>query len=237
MKILLSLLAFALVLSSCRKDEPDDYATTSKVYLNVVHKFNGNPLSDNDTVVDINGHSVFMNLVDLKMYLSGFSFDNTSLDGVVLLDANNGQYYIGDIKPGDYSKISLGIGLDSVLNASDPVTFESAHPLSYNQGMYWVWATKYRFFKVEATADVDGNGVFDDGIVYHIGTNDMYRQTEFTKAISVESGEDVIINLEVDWFKFFNNLDLSSESNTHTVNDVPLATKVADNALGVLSIQ
>ncbi len=238
MKTLFSLLLLSiLVLSSCRKDEPNDHATTSKVYINVVNKFDGNPLANNDTLVDGHGHSFYLNPVDLKMYLSGITFDNIAVDGQALVGADDGQYYIGELRSGDYSKISIGIGLDSVLNASDPVTFESSHPLSYNQGMYWVWATKYRFFKVQGVADVDGDNVFDDGVVYHIGTNQLYRTTEFTKSITAKDGKDVVINLEIDWYRFFDGLNLSSELNTHTTSDLPLATKVADNAPGTLSIQ
>ena len=105
------------------------------------------------------------------------------------------SFNIGDIPPGDYTGIRVGIGLNSELNSTNPGDYAAGHPLSDN---YWSAATGYIFSKIEGNADLNGDNNFSEGITYHSGANEFYQEKTFNKVIRVPEGGTVELQFKVD---------------------------------------
>ena len=80
------------------------------------------------------------------------------------------------VETGNYINLHFAVGLDSLMNASDPLGFESFHPLSISNNTYWSWASKYKFFMLEGRVDSQSDGVPNTAFSYHSGFNSLYRE-------------------------------------------------------------
>lgn len=142
---------------------------------------------------------------------------------------------------GSYSSISFNVGVDEETNnTKQPSDFDSDHPLApQDELMWWSWNSGYIFFKIEGDVDTTSNpdNVMDAEFRYHVGTNDLLRKVELNKSISVGDGAVETIQISVDPSQFFNDVDLAKERKSHTTDNMPLATKVADNVPLVFSIK
>ncbi|HMO37844.1 MAG TPA: hypothetical protein PKC76_08715 [Saprospiraceae bacterium] len=120
-------------------------------------------------------------LVDFKDVQS----EASAKDGIVIRLEN--------IPAGDYRGLQTGIGISSKLNRTNPGDYDPLHPLSDN---YWSAAMGYVFTKIEGNADMNGDGVFDEKLTFHIGGDPFYRDKPFDKAFTVEP--DGVTRLEFD---------------------------------------
>jgi hypothetical protein len=129
-----------------------------------------------------------------------------------------------NIPPGTYDQLEMGIGLSPALNATQPADYNAGHPLTNN---FWSWATGYVFAKIEASADLDGDGMFTDKLTYHIGKDDLYTILTMNKQIVVTADGTTEVDLIVDLYDVLQKngeyIDISIEANTqdHT-NDEEL---------------
>jgi len=145
---------------------------------------------------------------------------------------------IENVPAGEYGALQTGIGLNRVLNETQPGDYEPGHPLSDN---YWSWALGYVFTKIEGNADVNGDGVFNDKLTFHIGANSLYRNKEFTKNITIKPGETSRLNFEVDLRKVLvksesDFLDFRKVTIDHT-NNMEVATFISDNLVNAIIIK
>lgn len=128
-----------------------------------------------------------------------------------------------NITPGTYDQIELGIGLSPALNATQPGDYTAGHPLSDN---FWSWARGYVFAKIEASADLDGDGVFSDKLTYHIGDDDLYAVLDLAKPIVISKNGVAEATITVDLYDVLQKngdfVDISLEENTqdHTNDEV-----------------
>src|SRR5690606_21348535 len=102
--------------------------------------------------------------------------------------------------------------------------------------MYWSWASGYIFYKFEGEVDYDGDEVPDASFGYHVGLNNFLIQREEVFHMDVTAGEEVIFNLNFDYALLFDGLDLNTELSTHTMNNIPLATKIRVNVEKAVSL-
>lgn len=180
---------------------------------------------------------------ELKCYLSHISLVKTDNSEVNLADVTflnfadpNTLVLHSDNITGDFKALKFSTGLDSVQNATDPLSVPSNNPLSNDIGMYWPWL-KYIFYKLEARSDTTGtgNGTFNWFPLYHIGTNSMYRQATLEKPFSVCCDNEFHLTLYLDVKKIFygntQTLDIISESSTQmgTSDNPNIAIKFSDN--------
>ncbi len=150
-----------------------------------------------------------------------------------------------NVPSGNYVAIKFGIGLDSVLNASDPATFPQSHPLGISQGTYWSWASQYKFAMFDGRVDTVGNlGSATDVLVsIHPGTNPLYRKIgglQHTFTTNTTSTE--VVNIDVDMFEIFNGdagkVDITVDNQSHvTPSDKHIATRIMDNFVNAFSIE
>ena len=139
---------------------------------------------------------------------------------------------------GDFTGISFVCGLDSLMNdTTRPLYTLAPNPLSGSYDMYWDMLTAYRFEVLEGKWDTAVMPIMRNGLVYHVGLNTTYRQTQINKPFSVCCGKPYTLNLNLDIEKIFFNtstnetLDIVTQASTSSLpTDNPaIAATFADN--------
>lgn len=245
MKIIKSLLflIFAVGLTQCNNDcgceEATEYGTV-RFEWQIVQ--NGNQVALKD-IISFAGMNEFM-LEKLKFHIDHLEGMNSSGDfyeisEVDIIDFENEMLTSFDyqLKTGTYQKLVFGAGLDEAHNASDPSDFDMDHPLSSAQGMFWTWASKYRFTILEGRANEMGTiGMPTDIIMaYHPGADDFYKTYEQGIDFTINEGQTKELIATVDLDIIFNTgsagkIDIPTENQTHTTpDDWDLAEKFQTN--------
>lgn len=142
-----------------------------------------------------------------------------------------------EVASGVYRGMKFNFGLNPDQNAMNP-TMETAPIALQQSGMYWGWATGYRFLKFEGLYDttVLSSSAINEPFVFHVGTSTLSYEVDFDNDFYTipESGSKVY-EIEVDLAKVFNGVstvNLYNENFTHTLGDSTkfnLAQKVAVN--------
>lgn len=134
---------------------------------------------------------------------------------------------------GDYSGIKMGYGVKPSLNAKAPADFSTGHPLN-REVEFWPGWKSYIFNKIEGQGDGDNDGIPDIFLIYHCGSDKVYREYEFMQPITV--GESSKLTVEFDLKNLFQVdnqwFDMTIPSNQFTSNlatDVRVATILMDN--------
>ncbi|MEC8459288.1 MAG: MbnP family protein [Bacteroidota bacterium] len=131
---------------------------------------------------------------------------------------------------------SFGLGVPSQLNNMDPTAFETSHPLSSAFAMYWTWASKYRFLKVEGRFNDSGdlsNAGSNSALIWHTGTDNLYRIVTFNEQI--QPGDHLVIKLDLD--QLIDSISLQNNAFTHTtVSSYATAELVSDQIVSAFSI-
>ncbi len=171
-------------------------------------------------------------------YVSELYLGDQLLSEVLFVDPNDSlfsNYTLPVDKSND--QLSFGLGVPSQLNNMDPTVFETSHPLSSAFAMYWTWASKYRFLKVEGRFNDSGdlsNAGSNNSIIWHTGTDDLYRMASFNEQI--KPGDHVVIELDLD--QLFDAVSLENNGFTHTtVSSYATAELVSDQVISSFSIR
>jgi len=238
-----ALALFTLVaVIACRVDKEEDKPDLKTVEISTVLEANGQAAKIGDTILLTNGRD--FRLTKFRIYLSNVNLvkpngDKTEITEVALTDVGDDQTgsFSATIEPSDYSSIEIDLGLNPVLNDSDPTSFPIEHPLSTFNQMYWTM-TKYRFLILEGRSNVKDSlgGPTDVLHAYHPGTDPAFRQVSFPLNSNfnskLNSGK---VNLEVvfDVDAIFNTapaIDMVAEPQTHSEPiDIAIALKMMDN--------
>ena len=165
------------------------------------------------------------------------------MEDILLADVGNSNTgaFSAQVKPGNYTSLRLGFGLDPQQNDQDPESFPQDHPLSsYNQ-MYWTML-KYRFAILEGRSDYTGqlNGDTSDVLnAYHPGLDSLYKVVTYPINLELKDGNVQSINLQVVFDELFSageGIDLRNEPQTHSEmgsatvpGDFHIAKKFMDN--------
>ena len=244
-KLLLSgMLAAALFFAGC--DGTSDPALPPSSDFTVTFK----ALYDGQTLEKFKSY-------DYDTYKVNFSRFNTFLSDITLLKGNE-EIKISDIEwvdftpdsafgnltvsvpvkfknvpDGDYTGIRIGYGVKPELNAKRPNNFQSTHPLS-RENEYWLGWGSYIFNKIEGKADLDNSGAFATSLVYHCGSDAVYRTYTFNTPIQVEQGAAATVEFDLKKLFTINGswFDMKIPANQFTSNDVGnviVATILMDN--------
>ena len=132
------------------------------------------------------------------------------------------------------SSLSVGLGVDSDQNDMDPATFDVGHPLSSANAMYWTWASKYRFIKADGRVNYSGTlGTDDEFLVWHTGTNSLYRTIDFN--VDIRPGDHVI--LAFDLAEVFGGISLKDNLFTHAnVATFDIAERITDQMVESVTV-
>lgn len=167
--VLVSSLAIPFMFSSC-KDENNTNNTVKAGDVNLefehVWGMNEAPFSLNKVLVHpLTGDTSTINL--LKYYVTNIAF--IKADGSIwkqpesyhLIDPENNVINLKEVPEGDYTSMTLTIGVDSTRNCSGL----QSGALSPINGMFWSWSTGYIFFRMEGTSPQSPSG----NLIYHLG--------------------------------------------------------------------
>ena len=255
MKNLNKILGVTLLLSvfilGCKKEKAEDPKDqhdhqhsdgTGTVSLATTFKVGTNPYSTDSTYT--NGFGDDYKFTFVRIYLSGFNLtDHDSVaqalpNQYLLVDPQTSSYDLGAMQAGHYHDFNITIGIDSVTNHSDPNTYSVESPLyPQSPAMHWSWNSGYIFYKLEGVADTNNDGTFETTFSYHIGMDALKREVSKTIHKEVMKDQDNPIQVTIDLEKFLTNVDFETERTTHTMNDMPLATKIANNSITAIEIQ
>ncbi len=237
-------LFFALFLAAfagCQKEEDPQQTEDPRASLafETVLLNQGQEIAIGDTLMLSNGH--LFNLKKFKLYLSHITLIDEvgrreQLREVVLVDVgdeNTGAFNLR-LPKAKYASMEMGLGLDSVLNNSDPTAFDNDHPLSSWQQTYWTML-KYRFAILEGRSNP--NGSFDPASdilhAYHPGTDPLFRTLQKNLSLDLDQFNQGKIQLRIDLDDLFNHppaIDMVNEPQTHSEPiDIETARKMMNN--------
>lgn len=242
------LTSFILLASNCKPEEEPPKDGTLQLQFELTN--NGTPMAYNQVVSLAGMQSYKMDA--LRFYLSNIYLTigtkEVFLADVMLADAATfgtaAGVYSYTVPVDSYESLKMGVGLDALQNASDPVTFPANHPLSIAQSMYWSWASKYRFERLDGRANETGNvGQANDLLLaYHPGADAFYSVEQFLMPINIEGGKTKTLTISLDVAAFFDGpggtIDLPTEPQTHTgVSDYQIAEKFAANFAAAIIVK
>ncbi len=224
------MLVFLLIALACDQDtEPE--IEPARLSFNFDLRV-GDQTLEFGKVYTINGTAVSFDVVDY--YVGGILFtqaDGTTvnLEEQYLLASDTANLLNGEITISDITSIKFFVGVDALTNRqseNDFTTRPTSDPLGLQDpAMHWNWMTGYKFLRVDGNADTDGDGAVDQGIAYHLGSDALLKDFEIQKNIPIVSGLNRI-RFTLDLAKFFSGVDLSTELDTHTSNNLPLAERL-----------
>lgn len=245
--LLLACLAFA----SPGCDDPPDEETATFV-LDVKALVDDNPFVMGQTYQNVAGYKY--NITTLRFYVSRLTLQKADGSEVEVKDVEylrfetnhaatsaQGEQVKGAVPAGDYASLRFAIGVDSVLNHSDPAQYPSTHPLSIYSGSHWDWNPGYIFIKMEGNIDTvaNGSGTLDEGFLYHTGLDTLYQEVRFDEDFTVTPDETFEYKLKLDVNRLFYNssdtLDAATDNFTHTIGNFTLAGRVTNFFAGALS--
>lgn len=244
---------FSLTLSSCKTegctnpdalnydpkaDEDDGSCDLGQgtVMMHFHDKWGDDPFTLGNDYTLADGRVVNLNIV--RFYMSQFtllsSTGETAIPDVYHQYVPGTEMYsLGNVTPGTYTGLRFVIGVEEEANLSDPSLWPSDHALSIDNANFdhWNWNKGYVFMKVEG--NVDGStpqtGSADSSVVYHVGTQSFARTITIPTTVSLAEGGTTMYHCQVDVEAIFNGLDMAADFDTHTGDNMPLATSVADN--------
>jgi hypothetical protein len=235
--LLLLLAASALLFTGCKPDEQ----TNGNFTLQVNPTYGSSAFVMNAANTDPDGRNVKFNV--FQFYLSNITLiknDNSEvlLKNVALVDLKNSLTFSinGSEMNGDFKAIKFGVGLDSALNNNtNPGDEPIESPLYTDNNLgYWGWM-KYIFYKVEGVTDTTTSGqqTYNNTFLYHIGTDNLYREVTLTKNFSICCNNSVTLNLNLDVKKIFygdtETIDIVTQNVTQTTDNSHTAVSMANN--------
>jgi hypothetical protein len=240
-KLISGIIFFMFLVTSCKKD---DIAPPSTQYLQIdilptYANIGTMPMNLDSVYTTPEGYQV--KFTDVKFYTSILKNESNSLLQAALYDLRETGVLMLRT-PGDYAKFANlqgFIGVDSVLNHSDPSAFPNESPLNISNAgpMHWGWNPGYIFMNIEGKVDTipDGINNLDHSFSFHIGTDLYRRDFSFTTLNWLKISEsERKLNLKLDLWKFLHNsansINLKTEFLTHTASgQQPLTEKVISN--------
>jgi hypothetical protein len=231
-----------IIIISCKKKNPEPQLVDNylKITVQPTYMNNGaeNALLDSIYTTP-EGYKV--KFTDAKFYLTKLKNGNSNLLESAFFDFRETGLLLARIK-GDYTQFSSlqgFIGVDSVLNHSDPSAFLNDSPLNISNAgpMHWGWNPGYIFINLEGKVDTIPDGVnnLDHSFSFHIGT-DLYRRDLNFPTVNWQtvSETEKVFPLKLDLWKFLHNpmssIDLKTEFLTHTgAGQQALTIKVTSN--------
>ena len=236
-------LFFTLILfGACDKDKCSDapFNLSFKTYVNQ------DQLVLNDVLYD--DYMVRKYRVELlKFYLSNCFMEKQDGTLIPIVDVALVDYASAtplsidlDVETGNYINLHFAVGLDSIMNASDPTDFDSSHPLSIVNNTYWSWASKYKFFMLEGRVDSQSDGIPDATFSYHSGFNSLYREITVPLNDFNISSDGAAVLLELNLESVLHGeagiIDFVSEPFSHSENDYEILETISNNLVNAFTI-
>ncbi|MFT3884164.1 MAG: hypothetical protein QM724_01665 [Flavobacteriales bacterium] len=218
------MLAAVALFTACGREPATAPSVPCPVKFTVEPVWNGAPF--NKGTVYMNADDKRVQVQTLKFYLAPVTLLGGAQQAEILRAdlfdvVNGGATRILQAPAGRYTGLRFGLGLPHDLNHTDITQIDPNTPLGNNSGMYWTWATMYRFTLFEGRFDNDpqASGPLPFQFAYHTGLDTLYRTRTLPVMLEVTPSDTTEIVLQVDVARFFTNgsdtLDLSQGSSFH----------------------
>ncbi len=208
-------------------------ATAQKnVTLTIKHTLGGSPFGFNMNATNNLNNS--LNFTRVDYYMSNIIIIH---DGGMETPVSEQHYFIqagsnflrdlGNYNVTNVEGVKFHIGVDPKVNTSDPAQFTGDHPLApKSPAMHWGWASGYRFAAVEGK----GGPNLDSNFQFHSLFDANYFQQTVTVA-GVNTGNDVVINLDADYTQALRDIDVSVTVINHgdDLNDLTVLENFRDH--------
>jgi len=253
MKNSVLILLVVILAASCSKDtDPlppsnDSQPSDTVLFINFDPRFAGAEMELGTTYV--NALSYPFSTTEMKFYVSNLHLHKS--DGTVLELSDIELINIGEnenvlayaIPRGSYTGLSYDLGVPSEMNGTqdgdfNPAIYPAGHPLNEQEsGMYWQWATGYRFFSFEGRFDTVPNSsdLLPELYAYHTGIDTLFREVGFfPKGTDTETGVGMEYSFFVDVDSIFathtDTVDFAEASSFHGMPaQMPMGIKLANN--------
>lgn len=234
MKYFSILLIFLII--SCSEENTTTPNKSVNLKISMNHLFDENPIESGEIYTNSSGNT--LSITKLKYLLSNFTLvtnegNEINLDSsYAFIDNENSRlsFNLGEVEIGSYSSISFNLGVDSIINSTDPNTFPSDSPLNpIVNDMYWNWIDGFIFLTLEGI--VFDNGTIKDAITYHIGLNKNQIRITIDENFVIDDSGQLEINLDVARiFDSQTNININDYPYvTHSKSDFGLSEAVAEN--------
>jgi hypothetical protein len=252
MRKLLHILGITVALAGCRTDEPVDPAPgpvdgSGTLRVTVVPEWEGQPLQLFSEYRAPGNYRFQVEM--LKFYLSDLRLVNATteqpLEQVRLLDLGAGPFSFDfSVPEGTWYGIRGGLGLPHDLNYTNAALYPDGHPMSVNTGMYWTWATGYKFvlFDGRYNPDPAGTGPLLMPFSVHTGMDTCYTTVELMPALPFTTAKgsvtELTLRVAADGFLLSSGdtIDVATEDQSHGGN-YPLALKLTRNVKRSLRLE
>lgn len=228
----LLIMLFLVSVSGCKEKEK-----TNNLTLHFDATYGNQDFALNTVYTDNNGRK--LKFEKFKFFVSHVTLiknDNSEVElkDVALIDFSKpaSLEISADLDEADFKAIRLGFGVDSIQNESSPQTAPAGSALAQAGEMYWSWL-KYNHLFIEGKYAEPGSENFYGAILYHVGTNPLYKTVTFNNSFTVCCGLNVNPQLSLDVKKIFDGppaIDLPTEGVTESQeNKYAIAEKFANN--------
>jgi len=246
----------ALAFTGCKKDNDDpippvNEATKLVVWMHALYE--DEALVAGQTYFNVSNYRV--NVTDLRLYLSHVygvkdNGDTTFFRDIAFLDILAGENCLVLDNPdtGNYTSFGFGLGVAPEMNSpGNPdfniAIFDSNHPLSLFNNMYWSWAAGYRFVIFDGKYDTDGGGTGEliNGYSFHTGMDQSYRSKDWNNVpFSIEQNQttDIHIDLAIDriFYSASDTIDIAIDNQSHGTNQ-ELSDRVSNNIIEAMTFR
>jgi hypothetical protein len=243
MKQLFLVVFAALLFTQCDKEKKP---TTGDVKINFTSSFDQDPLVFNKVYEYLPQR--FIQYTKFDMFLSSITLTGGPKGDTVLADisylnfdpvsndANSAKaglvMEVKNVPVGDYTGMSLGVGVRPDINATNPTNYTSDNPLSQPE-LYWAGWKSYIFSRMEGKMDSVTTGLYATGMSYHTGLNDFYRVVNLTSPIKVTGGTSNTIKININIRDIFKSddtyLDIMKITEAHGPSDKKTIEKIVNN--------
>lgn len=241
--LFLALIGATLFFTAC---DDDDEPSIQEGTVNMMFEYKvGDEAFEAGKTYTIGGTAVQIDIANF--YVGGITFmpeegdggAPVSVDGKYLLvTANSGAQEVTTLETGHWHEIEFFIGVGPEENSQseeDYTTRPADDPLAIQSPpMHWNWNTGYRFVRIDGMVDTDGDGTVETLMELHLGTDPFLTNLSYTIHKDVEEGANMV-HFQFDLEKAFEGIDLRTEHETHTGDNLELANKLRDNLASAIS--
>lgn len=230
-RIFLSTMLVSILFLSCEED-----SNSEEKFLQFDFEFNvGSEAFEYGQNYTIN--DVTVNFEIAQFYIGGINLDtdNGTLafpDQYLLAKPNSETFVSDEVSISSISKIDFFVGVDPIFNAQTETDFterSADDPLGVQDpSMHWSWNSGYKFLRIDGEVDTDADGITDTSISYHLGTDALLKNVSIETEKTIDIGNNSLI-FSFDLMSFFEGVDLVTELDTHTGNNLPLAQRLQEN--------
>ncbi len=208
-------------------------ATAQKnVTLTIKHMLGSTPFAFNQATTNNLNNNLEFTRVDYyisKITLIHDGGMQTAVPNKYLFVQGNSNYAegLGQFNVTNIEGVKFHVGVDAPNNTSDPAQWTGNHPLApKSPSMHWGWASGFRFAAIEGNAGASLSNVFQ---FHSLFDANYFEQTIMVNGVN--NGNDVVINLDADYTKALQDIDVSAGVINHgdNTNDLTVLQNFRDH--------